>query len=345
MKPKFGIIGCGGISRFHFAALEKTGAEVTHVCDIKEETVRAKAKELGVRYSTDYKKLLADPEVTAVNVLTGSPTHLEICRAALLAGKDIICEKTMTNNAAEGLELVKAARASGKLFFTAFMKRFFPAAQKAKELLPSLGTLFSAQARSYQAWGDFYNSNDPGEYDFVLGLHGGAAVKCIGSHLIDLVLWLLGRPESLYAHVDYIPGTRFDRKAMALFEYAGGMAASFEAVTHPLGKIGYERNSWDECVQINGTKGRIDLYTVMWDHPTNNAALLTHYDEATKTSTEYRFDAVNTFELEIAYFYDCLVKRVQGSPDVVDGYMTDAVIDAIINSADKKMPVALPKAP
>lgn len=344
--PKWGIIGCGGISRFHFAGLAKAGANVVHIADLDPSAAAPYVQEFGTRFSTDYRDLMADPEVTVVSVLTTGRYHRDLCLAALEAGKDVVCEKTMTDNAAEARELVSAVRAvsSGatpQLFFTAYMKRFFPASQKARELLPSLGRLFSAQVRTYQPWGDFYDPSGDAPPDWAIERYGGAVMKCAASHLIDLTLSFLGRPASLYAYVDYVPGTNFDRKATALFEYETGLVVSFEAATHPLKRIGYERNAWDEFVQINGVNGRLELYPVMWDHPENNAALLVHYDNETETSTEYRFPALNPFNIEIAYFTDCLARREQGHPDVIDGFNVDYIIEMMAESTRRRAPIAL----
>ena len=287
MKPKWGIIGCGGISRFHFAGLQKAQAEVVHVADLRPEIARPCAEAFNARFSTNYTDLLADPNVTAVSVLADSSLHHEMCLAALEAGKDVICEKTMAVNVREASDIVRAVQRTGRLFFTGYMKRFFPASQKARELLPSLGTLFSAQVRTYQPWGNYYDEGVDLPGREVIDRYGGAVMHCAASHLIDLTLSFLGRPQSLYAYVDYVPGSRFDRKATALFEYATGLVVSFEAATHPLKRIGFERNAWDEFVQINGVNGRLELYPVKWDLPEHNAALLIHYDNESETSTEY----------------------------------------------------------
>jgi predicted dehydrogenase len=213
------------------------------------------------------------------------------------------------------------------------MKRFFPAIRKAYELLPSLGQLFSAQVRTYQPWGNYYEAEGDAPPESVFASYGGAVMKCAASHLIDLTLSFLGRPVGLYAFVDYAPGTRFDRKATALFHYEDGLIVSFEAATHPLKRIGYERNAWDEAVQINGVHGRLDLSIVKWDEPEKNATLLTHYDDRTETTTEYRFPAVNPFHIEVAYIHDCLGRREQGHPDVMDGFNVDLVIEAMAMSS------------
>src|SRR4051812_5522758 len=100
MEPRYGIIGCGGISRFHFNGLEKLGAQIVHVADINEAAAKSYAERFGAKYSTDYRNVIEDPEVTVVSVLTSAKWHFGICIAALKAGKDVICEKTMANNAA-----------------------------------------------------------------------------------------------------------------------------------------------------------------------------------------------------------------------------------------------------
>ena len=341
MEPRWGIIGCGNIARFHFHGLEEIGAEIVHVADLRSDTARPYAEAFGARYSTDYADLLADPEVTVVSVLTDSGFHHEMCLAALQAGKDVVCEKTMTDSADEASDVVRAVNESGKLFFAAYMKRFFPATRKAYELLPSLGRLFSAQVRSYQPWGNYYEMSAADLPDGVMKKYGGAVMKCAASHLIDLTLSFLGRPQRLYAHVDYVPGSDFDRKATALFEYEDGLVASFEAAVHPLKRVGYERNAWDEFIQINGVNGRLELYTVLWDHPENNGALLVHYDNEAETSIEYRYEAINPFDVEVAYYADCLARREQGRPSVVDGFNVDVIIETMAESSRRKAAIEL----
>lgn len=337
--PKWGIVGCGGISRFHFHGLLKAGASVAHIADLRAEAARPWVDATGAAFSTDYRALLADPAVTVVDVLTDSRYHHPIVMAALAAGKDVVCEKTMMDNAAQATEVARAAAASGRLFFTAYMKRFFPMVQKARELLPSLGRLFSGHVRVYQKWGNYYEVAEGDPAGWVTDKYGGAVIKCAASHMLDMTLNLLGRPQSLYAHVDYIPRSSFDRKATTILEYANGLAVTLEAATHPLERIGFERNSWDERIELTGVNGRLELYFVQWDHPTNNGALLVHYDNATEAATEYRFAPVNPFDLELAYINDCLARREQGRPNVVDGFNVDVLIETMVESSQRRAAV------
>jgi predicted dehydrogenase len=336
MEPKYGIIGCGNISRFHFGGLAKIKAQIAHVADIDPQRARKYADQFGAKCTTDYQAVLNDPDVTVVSILGPGTIHKTICLEALAAGKDIICEKTLANNSSEAYEITSAVQKSKKLFFTAYMKRFYPAVQKAKELLPALGTLFSAQARTYQAWGDLYSLTDASKHQWIIDSYGGAILKCAGSHILDLLLYFFGRPKSVYGSIDYIANSKVDRKVMALLEYPGSLVVNLEAATHPLKKIGYERNSWDERIEINGINGRLEVSTTLWDHADNNAALLVHYDNGTQVSTEYRFDCVNPFDHEMEYITACLSKREQGRPNAVDGFNVDILIATIEESHQKK---------
>jgi predicted dehydrogenase len=335
-KPTFGIVGCGNISRFHFNGLIKAGVDIAHVVDLDEKAAQPYVKEFGATFSKDYKDILNNNDITVMSVLTTGKTHLQMCLDGLAAGKDIVCEKTLADNTDEAEQIVRAVKTSDQLFFVSYMKRFFPAYKKALELIPSLGHIFHAQVRTFQPWGDFYETTELGDWDFVFPSYGGAIMKCAGSHMLDAFMGLLGRPDSVFAHVDYVENTLFDRKATALFGYDNGLTVNFEAAAHPLKKIGYEKNSWDEYIEISGTQGRLRFSTVTWDQPENNPAMLEFYDNQSQTSTEYRFDAVNPFNIEMEDIVQSLVNREQINPNVVDGFNVDVVIDTMKESHETK---------
>ena len=157
-----GIIGCGGISRFHYEGYEKAGARIAHVCDIRREAAEVVGARYGAKVSTDYREVLANPEVQLVSVLTIASTHKEICLDALAAGKGVVCEKTLADNPADAAEIARAAEQAGVFCATAYMKRYFPASQKAKELLAGLGPIISIYARSWQPWPLWEGPLDPG---------------------------------------------------------------------------------------------------------------------------------------------------------------------------------------
>ena len=333
------VIGCGGISRFHFSGLAKAGVKVAWVCDLDEAAARPWAERFGARNTADYREVLADPAVGVVNVTTISSSHRAICLDAIAAGKAVICEKTLATNADDALEIVRAAEARGTPFYTSYMKRFIPAVEQAKALLPSLGRILSTHIRAYQCWGDLWSANPaegfahtpPGGVSPVRRNYGGGILVCGGSHILDLVCHLLGRPSRLFAST-FTPADRdYDLQAAALLETPNGVV-HYEALAHPLTRIGFLRDGWDERIEINGVNGRLEICSAAWDQVEHKASLLVHTDNASGRTTEYRGDPVSPFDRAMAFFCAHIARGEQGGQSRRTGYDVDELIAHIERS-------------
>ncbi len=89
----------------------------------------------GVRFASDYAKLLSDTSVNAVALATPAVTHYEMAKAALEAGKDVLVEKPLAIDVKHGEELVKLAEAQGRILMVGHILRYHPAILKLKELI------------------------------------------------------------------------------------------------------------------------------------------------------------------------------------------------------------------
>ena len=347
-----GIIGCGMISRFHFNGLEKVGATIGWVCDLKAENAAPWVAKTGARYTSDWHAIIADPAVDTVVVATISRTHKEICLAAIAAGKAVICEKTLSCSAEDSWEIVSRAEAAGTPFFTSYMKRWFEAAEQAKRLLPSLGRIVTTHARVHQPWGDVWKDTTPPrapgseaiirEPSLFVSNYGGGILVMGGSHLLDLLLFLFGRPQRLFAY-QYTPGNRdIDLQACALMETADHGVIHYEALASPLSRVGFLRDGWDEQIEITGTGGRLTLLTSLWNHVEQKTALLIHDDEATGQRHEYRFAINSPFDRAIAAFASDITARRQTVQSRQTGYEVDQLIATISASAACGQPLSVP---
>jgi len=348
MSITVGIIGCGNIARFHGDGLARIGARVAWACDLDAAASASFAQRTGARATADHRQVLADPTVDAVVITTVSRAHRVLCLDAIAAGKAVICEKTLAENPDDALAIVRAAEAAGTVFFTSYMKRFIPAVERAKELMPRLGRIIASNVRAWQPWGDLWTAmpesglghTPPGGVSGVVRAYGGGVLTCGGSHIADLVLHLLGRPTRAYASMTVLSGRDYDLQATALLETANG-PVTLSAIAHPLSRIGFLGDGWDERIEIIGTRGTLEVRSSLWDDPEHKASLLVHYDEATGTSTEHRFRPESPFARADAAFVADIAARSQRVQSRWTGYEADELLAAITRSARSGQAVAI----
>ncbi len=136
---RIGIIGCGRISDLHVRGYADCKAAVIHaVCDTSDETARKRREEWGaVKAYTDYRRLLEDPEVDAVDILTPHTMHERMVIASLQAGKPTAIQKPMTIDLAGADRMIAAAEQGGQIFKVTENYLFYPPIVKAAELIRS----------------------------------------------------------------------------------------------------------------------------------------------------------------------------------------------------------------
>ena len=344
MAVTVGMIGCGHIARFHFAGLKKAGARVKWVCDLNAQAARPWAEQFQAAATARPEEVFSDPEVQAVWVLTTTATHRPLCLAAIAAGKAVVCEKTLAGNADDALEIARLAEQRRTVFYTSYMKRFIPAVQDAKKLLPSVGRIITTHIRAHQCWGAALWSVPPtsgwlsvptGGISGLRAKIGGGILLAGGSHIMDLVHFFFGRVRRLYGFIQTQPGFDVDNHASALLETDHG-AVHYEALAHPLTRIGYLRDGWDERIEITGTAGRLEILSAKWDQPEHKASVLRHYDEAAGKVAEHCYEPVSPFERAAAFFCEQIGRNEQGAQSRLTGYETDEVLEHIRLSAARR---------
>ena len=191
------VIGTGFIGTVHVEALRRIGVQVRGVLGSTPERGLARADALGVARAYDtIDALLADDMVDVVHVTSPNDLHVSQARAALAAGKHVVCEKPLAMTAAESAELVRLAAESGLVNATNFNIRYYPLNQHAHELIAAgeLGQLRLVTGRYFQDWllleSDWNWRLQPDR--------GGAlrAVGDIGSHWLDLMTYITGQHVS-----------------------------------------------------------------------------------------------------------------------------------------------------
>ncbi len=194
---KIGIIGNGGIcNNAHVPAyLEDPRVRIAAVCDIIEERA-VSLKETyfpEAKVYTDYRALLRDPAVEAVDICTPNDLHSEIAVAALEAGKHVFCEKPDAIDVEKALAMQRAAERSGKVLMVMRNNRFVSASRYMKSFIEAgrAGEIYCGRC----GWQRRRGIPGKGGWFTMKARSGGGPLIDLGVHMIDLAVWLMGNPK------------------------------------------------------------------------------------------------------------------------------------------------------
>jgi predicted dehydrogenase len=216
------IVGTGFAGAQHVDALRRLGVEVTTLVGSSESRARAAASRLGVaRGSASVDAILNDDSVDAVHVCVPNALHIGFVRAALDAGKHVICEKPLATSVADAVELARRAAASPLVTALCHNYRFYPMAAELRMRVASgaLGRPHLVRGEYLQDW---LLAPDSTSWR-IDATEGGAsrAVADIGTHWIDLAETVLGqRVDSVAAWIGTIHQRRPRPQHVASFERA-----------------------------------------------------------------------------------------------------------------------------
>jgi len=187
------VVGLGFTGRTHIASLRRLGIDVCGVMGVNEQESRSAAAELnlGCVYRS-YGELLTDPNVTVVHLCTPNHLHYPQAKAALLAGKHVVCEKPLAMTPAESAELVALAQEKGVFTAVNYNLRFYPLVQEARMRIAAgeVGTPYLIHGGYLQDW--LLLKTD---WNWRLNPEQGGHLRVvadIGTHWMDLASYLTG---------------------------------------------------------------------------------------------------------------------------------------------------------
>ena len=188
------VVGTGFIGTVHVEALRRLGVQVHGVVGSTRERASARAEEIGLPRAYDsFQAMLDDPRVDVVHVTSPNHLHHEHSRAALRAGKHVVCEKPLAMTPAESADLLQIAEQSGQVHATNFNLRFYPVVQHVHGMVRE-GELGEVRLVSGHYLQDWLLLDTDWNWRLEPKLGGGLrAVSDIGSHWMDLTTFLTGR--------------------------------------------------------------------------------------------------------------------------------------------------------
>jgi predicted dehydrogenase len=207
---KAAVVGTGFMGSTHTEALHRLDIDIAGILGSSPQKSRRAAQKLGIPkgYET-YDDLLADEDVDVVHITTPNHLHFDQAKAALEAGKHVLCEKPLAITSEETRELVRLAEETGLAAGVNYNLRFYPLNIEARDIVRrgDLGEVHSVAGSYVQDWLLY-----PTDYNWrVLADKGGKlrAIADIGTHWLDLVQVITGlKVISVFADLHIVHPTR-----------------------------------------------------------------------------------------------------------------------------------------
>ena len=134
---KVGLIGCGAWGKNllrNFASLP--GCALLACCDESAEQVQKISPGYpGIKFTQDPREIIENPNLDAVVIVTPPASHFQLCKAAIMADKDVFVEKPLVLNTKEGEELVELAEKKKKILMVGHIMEYHAATLKLKEYI------------------------------------------------------------------------------------------------------------------------------------------------------------------------------------------------------------------
>ena len=318
--------------------------------------------------SSDWRAVIARPDIDVVDICTPNNVHAEIAIAAAKAGKHIICEKPLARTVEEARAMADAVRQAGVIHMVAFNYRRTPAVALAKKYIDEgrIGRILNFRGTYLQDWSA--DENGPLSWRFQKKIAGSGSVGDIGTHVVDLAHYLAGPIAAVNALTRTYVKTRpiqqggvdklgaseksahseradvdVDDEVVSMLKFESGAIGSLEAT----------RNAWGRnnfiTLEIHGTKGSIafnyerrdELQVMFADDPADARGFRTvytgpshPYGQALWPIPGLGIGYSETKIVECHDFFDAIATGKQPSPNFDDGLACELVADALLRSGE-----------
>ncbi|MCT0213501.1 MULTISPECIES: Gfo/Idh/MocA family protein [unclassified Synechococcus] len=224
-RTRIGAIGAGGFGLFALQQfLQVEGAELVAIAGTHREAAIAMARRFGVTEPLDVETLLQMEEVDLVYIATPPFLHYSQVRAALEAGKHVICEKPLALTVEQADDLLQLARAGDQLCIANLMQRYNPLYEAVHRLIESrvLGEFL-------HGWFDNAAGDEglsPEHWFWDRARSGGIFIEH-GVHFFDLFEGWLGQGEVVAAQRILRPGSGVEEQVQCVVRYGNGALVTF----------------------------------------------------------------------------------------------------------------------
>jgi len=254
----FALVGCGRIAKRHADLLSQgqiNGATLAAVAEIDESRRQLFAKEYGVPAFADYHQMMQEmgDKIDVVSVLTESGNHARHTIDLAQYGKHIVVEKPMALTLADAEAMIRACDAANVKLFVVKQNRFNLPVVRLRQALEQgrFGKIVMGTVRV--RWCRPQSYYDQAKWRGTWALDGGVFANQ-ASHHVDLLEWLLGEPETVFAKArTALVDIEAEDTGVALIKFASGALGVVEATTATRPK------DLEGSISILGERGTVEI--------------------------------------------------------------------------------------
>ena len=332
-----GLIGLGKMGLSHLAIVNThPAAKLVGVCDTASYLCSVLHKYTGIEVFANYREMLDKKSLDAVIIATPSRFHGEIVREALLRGLHVFCEKPFCLDVADGLELAELAHRKGVVNQVGYHYRFVGSFNEAKRLLDAhaLGRLHHVRVEAYGP----VVLRPKGATWRAKSSEGGGCLYDYACHAIDIVNYLVGRPDAVSGTVlNRIFSRDVDDEVYATMHFADGMTGMIAAnwSDDSLRRMSTQVTLW-------GTNGRmvVDRQEVKtFIRAAAGSAAVAKEGWDVRHTTDFHPDVWyylrgEEYSAQLDYFFRCIVEgRRENISSFASAVQTDCVVAMMLENA------------
>lgn len=303
----------------HAEALQKIpAAQLCACCDVNESKAQSFGAQFRIRNAySNPDEIFEDIKIDAVYIASTTDSHINLFCQAVKANKHILIEKPLALSGEQAYEICQVSRQSQSIMMTALKFRFYSMIQKAHQLIPDP---FIASVHIIDdPWSPDFWANQPDK--------GGGNVISQGIHGTDLLQYLIGsEPEQVFGVANnYHQPTGVIDNLSATFRFKNGSAGNLV-----VGDCGTAPAVSKFMVQLSGRQGTItliDRLTDLYFKPIHEKQII-----------QFRGEEDGVFE-ENKIFIDAILGNEIDFPNIWDGFVAQAMIDAGIRSSNQNKAV------
>jgi predicted dehydrogenase len=349
-KIRVGVIGCGWIAQTaHIPALlQNPRADLVAICESNETLLATISDKHGIRNCFhDYRELVQSGLVDAVSVCTPTASHGQVALAAVRNGIHVLCEKPLASDLSEAKAVMTEVQKRNVRFMVGYNYRFLPNHVKTKEFIQSgkIGEPVLVRAELV-APGPYRSARENAEVRREASKRIGAFFD-LGSHIADLLLWMIGDAEEVYGLFSMIENNApIDGTAAVLVRFRRSVLGNIMVRWQDMPD--YEAISRARTVEVIGTKGRIESQllgpSLFFYSPASIMAKIRGETRITPAGVDPRVpdDAIKqSYRKEINSFLNAVLKDEDPPITINDGFKALKLVIAAYDSSKLGRPVSL----